>query len=122
VNESRDRRKPQILSWEEQEKLLAVTSARLRILVVLGVETGMRTGEMLKLQWKDIDFLNGVLQVGRSKTSAEIRAVPISAQYQTELLRWRNLIGPEFSEWVFPNFANRRYALQKGGRRLGRTH
>ena len=116
-NESRDRRKPHILTWEEQEKLLAVASPRLRVLVVLAVETGMRTGEMLKLQWKDIDFLNDVLQVGRSKSNAGIRAVPISAQCQTELLRWRNLIGPEFSEWVFPNFANRRHPLQKGGRK-----
>jgi len=117
VNESRDRRKPQILSWEDQEKLLAVASPRLRVLVVLGVETGMRTGEMLKLQWKDIDFLNDVLQVGRSKSNAGVRAVPISAQCKAELLRWRNLIGPEFSEWVFPNFANRRHPLQRGGRK-----
>jgi integrase len=77
----------------------------------------MRTGEMLNLQWKDIDFLNDVLQVGRSKTSAGIRAVPISAQCKTELLRWRNLVGPEFSEWVFPNFTNRRHPLQRSGRK-----
>ena len=30
LNESRDRRKPHILTWEEQEKLLAVASPRLR--------------------------------------------------------------------------------------------
>jgi len=42
--------------------------------------------------------------------------VPISARCKTELLRWRNLIGPDFSEWVFPNFSNRRHALQ-GGRK-----
>jgi integrase len=117
VNESRDRRKPYILSWEEQEKLLAVASPRLRVLVVVGVETGMRTGEMLKLQWKDIDFLNDVLQVGRSKSNAGIRAVPISAQCKAELLRWRNLIGPEFSEWTFPRFTNRRHPLQRSGRK-----
>jgi len=50
LNESRDRRKPHILTWEEQEKLLAVASPRIRMLTVLGVETGMRTGEMLKLR------------------------------------------------------------------------
>ena len=61
--------------------------------------------------------MNNVLQVGRSKTSAGIRAVPVSVQCKTELLRWRNLIGPEFSEWVFPNFTNRRHPLQKGGRK-----
>jgi integrase len=77
----------------------------------------MRTGEMLGLRWKDIDFLNNVIQVGRSKTSAGIRAVPISPHCRTELLRWRSLIGPEFSEWVFPNFDNRRHRLQNGGRK-----
>jgi integrase len=117
LNESRDRRKPHILRWEEQESLLAAASPRLRVFTVLGVETGMRTGEMLNLRWKDIDFLQDVIQVGRSKTLAGVRAVPISAQCKAELLRWRNLIGPEFSEWVFPNFANRRHPLQRGGRK-----
>jgi integrase len=117
LNESRDRRKPHILTWEEQEKLLAVASPRLRVLTVVGVETGMRTGEMLGLQWKDIDFLNDVIQVGRSKTLAGMRAAPISAQCKTELLRWRSLVGPEFSEWVFPSFANQRHPLQRGGRK-----
>src|SRR5271156_2834502 len=92
LNESRDRRKPHILTWEEQTKLLAVASPRLRVLIFLGVETGMRTGEMLKLRWMDIDSLNDVIQVGRSKTLAGMRAVPISAHCKAELLRWRNLI------------------------------
>jgi integrase len=52
-----------------------------------------------------------------SKTSAGIRAVPISALCRIELLRWRSLIGPNFSEWVFPNFENRRHSLQNGGRK-----
>jgi integrase len=43
--------------------------------------------------------------------------VPISANCKAELLRWRNLVGPEFSEWVFPNFDNRRHRLQNGGRK-----
>jgi integrase len=77
----------------------------------------MRTGEMLKLQWKDVNFLDDVIQVGRSKSQAGIRAVPISAQCRAELLRWRNLIGARFSEWVFPNFTNRRHPLQQGGRK-----
>jgi integrase len=61
--------------------------------------------------------MHDVIQVGRSKTLAGMRAVPISAPYKAGLLRWRNLIGPEFSEWVFPNFANRRHPLQRGGRK-----
>jgi integrase len=32
------------------------------------------------------------------------------------LRNWRNLVGPEYSEVVFPSFSNRRHALQ-GGRK-----
>jgi integrase len=38
-----------------------------------------------------------------------------------ELLRWRNLIGPEFSEWVFPNLSNRMHPLQGGRKALAST-
>jgi integrase len=47
---------------------------------------------------------------------AGIRSVPLSGFAKAELLKWRNLVGPEFSEWVFPNFSNRRHPLQ-GGRK-----
>jgi integrase len=57
-----------------------------------------------------------ILQVRASKSVAGVRGIPISALSKVELLRWRNLVGPEFSEWVFPNFSNRRHPLQ-GGRK-----
>jgi integrase len=116
LNEAPERRKPHILTWEEQEKLLAVAPPRIRVLTVLGVETGMRTGEMLHLQWTDIDFLTNVLRIERSKTQSGIRSVPISDFCKLELLRWRNLIGPEYSKWLFPSLSNRRHKLQ-GGRK-----
>ena len=116
ANETRERRKPHILSYEEQEKLLAVAPPRIRVLTVLGVETGMRTGEMTGLRWEDIDLLNGVVHVLKSKSAAGIRSVPLSGFSKSELLRWRNLIGPEYSEWVFPDLSNRRHPLQ-GGRK-----
>ena len=116
ANETRERRKPHILSYEEQEKLLAVAPPRIRVLTVLGVETGMRTGEMTALHWEDIDLLNGVVHVLKSKSAAGIRSVPLSGFSKSELLRWRSLVGPEYSEWVFPNLSNRRHPLQ-GGRK-----
>jgi integrase len=82
------------------------------MLAVLGVETGMRTGEMLGLRWTDVDLLECSLQVGQSKTQAGIRCVPFSKFCQSEFKNWRNLVGPEYSELVFPSFSNRRHALQ----------
>jgi integrase len=116
LNESRDRRKPHILTWEEEDKLLAVAPPRIRTLTVLGVETGLRSGEMLNLRWKDINFLDEVLHVEKSKTKSGLRIVPLSRGCKTELLRWRDLIGPDFSEWVFPNSSNRWHPLH-GGRK-----
>jgi len=114
-NESRERRSPHIVSWVEEEKILAVARPRIRMLIVLGIETGMRAGEMLRLRWKDVDFLNSVIHVVKSKTASGIRSGPLSERCKVELLRWRNLIG-NFSEWVFPNFSSRRHPLQ-GGRK-----
>jgi integrase len=119
-NEAKDRRKPHILSWEEQGKLLAGAPPRIRVLTVLGVETGMRTGEMKALRWEDVDLLNNVLRVEKSKSAAGIRSVPLSEFSKSELLKWRNLVGPEYSEWVFPNLSNRRHPLQ-GGRKAWAT-
>jgi integrase len=116
LNEAKERRKPHVLTWQEQAKLVAIAPPRIRVLTVLGVETGMRTGEMLTLKWQDIDFLNNALLVSKSKTVSGIRTVPISAVCKAELLTWRNLIGPEHSEWVFPSFTNKRHKLQ-GGRK-----
>jgi integrase len=116
LNESRERRKPYVLSSKDEQQILATARPRIRLLVALGVDTGMRTGEMLGLRWKDIDFLNHIISVERSKTASGIRIVPMSKQCKIELVRWRNLLGPDFSEWVFPNFENRRHKLQ-GGRK-----
>jgi integrase len=56
------------------------------------------------------------VHVTESKSLAGIRSVPLSGFSKTELLKWRSLVGPEFSEWVFPAFSNRRHPLQ-GGRK-----
>lgn len=106
LNESRDRRKPHILVAEEQEKLLAAARPRLRALIVLAVETGMRTGEMLRLRWTDVDLIGRSLQIGKSKSAAGVRCVPLSKFCHSELSRWRSLVGPEFSEFLFASSSN----------------
>jgi integrase len=53
--------------------------------------------------WDAIDFLNNIIRVRDSKTSAGIRNIPLSDRCKTELLRWREIVGPDFSPFVFPN-------------------
>jgi integrase len=71
---------------------------------------------MKGLRWEDIELLNVALSVEKSKGRAGIRSVPLSGFCKSEPLKWRNLVGPEYSEWVFPNLSNRRHPLQ-GGRK-----
>jgi integrase len=60
--------------------------------------------EALALRWDAIEFDNDVIRVRESKTRAGIRNIPLSAKCKAELLRWREIVGLEFSPFVFPNF------------------
>ena len=96
-------RQPHIVTFEEEEMILAVAPPLMRALVVLILETGMRSHrEALALTWKAIDFANDSIQVCESKTRAGVRNIPLSARCKAELLRWRDILGPEFSPFVFP--------------------
>jgi integrase len=98
------RRRPHILTFEEEDRVLAAAAPHIRALAVLILETGMRSRrEALSLLWSDVDFVNGVIHVRESKTKAGERNIPISDRCNTELLRWRSLVGPKLSSYVFPN-------------------
>ena len=100
----RSQRTPHIVTFEEEERILSVAVPYMRMLVVLILETGMRSHiEALSLLWEAIDFVNDTIRVRKSKTRAGIRNIPLSARCKAELLRWRKLFGPEFSPFVFPN-------------------
>ncbi len=87
------------LSVEEERSLLekATNPAWLRSLIVTALHTGMRRGEILALEWKDIDFTRRLLTVHRSK-NGEKRSIPLS-QTLTDTLRAikvRNISGRVF--------------------------
>ena len=92
---------------EEQVKLLlqAVEGEGLEALYVLAVTTGMRQGELLGLQWRDIDFEQGIIKVKRTiyngrvdapKTSKGKRSIKLT-QTSIRVLKEHTRI----SEWVF---------------------
>lgn len=101
---SRSPRPPHIVTFEEEERILSVAVPYIRLLVVLILETGMRSHkEALSLRWDAVDFINDSIWIRESKTRAGIRNIPLSARCKTELIRWREMVGPEFSPFVFPN-------------------
>src|SRR5829696_3947814 len=57
------------LSPEEARRLLeAARDGRLEALYVLAIATGLRQGELLALNWEDVDLERGVLRVRRTLT------------------------------------------------------
>jgi integrase len=102
--ERKDRRQPHIVTFEEEERLLSIAPDYLRVLIVLILETGLRSRrEALALNWKDIDFNEETIQIRQSKSLAGVRSVPMTPRCKAELSAWRNTRGPEFSEHVFAN-------------------
>jgi integrase len=66
-------RRPEIkpLNREQVRSLLnAVSGHRLAALYVVAVTAGLRQGELLGLQWKDVDLERGMLQVRRTLSEA----------------------------------------------------
>ena len=65
------------LTVEEEARLLAGAPAWLREIIVFALNTGMRQGEILSLQWPDVDFTRGTLVVMKSK-NRERRTLPLN--------------------------------------------
>jgi integrase len=103
LEERKERRQPHILTFDEEKRLLATAAEHIRVLAILILETGLRSGkEALALKWADVDFLDESIRVRQSKTMAGQRIVPMSSRCNAELLRWQGLFGPNFSDYVFP--------------------
>ena len=88
--------------------LEAAEGNRLEALYVLAVSTGMRQGELLGLQWKDVDLENGVLRVNRTifggvasppKNKSGKRSIKLSRNALDKLVRHK--ANQNGSEWVF---------------------
>ena len=94
------------LSFEEAARLITgADDDDWRPMIVTALRTGMRQGELLGLQWDDIDFAAGKLLVrrawvrGRLTTpkSGKSREIPLSVEAVAALKAHRHLRGP----WVF---------------------
>ncbi len=66
-----------VMSRVDEEKLLANAAPHIRQLVVCALDTGMRLGEILELQWKDVSLKKRLIMIEKSKTGRR-REVPVS--------------------------------------------
>jgi len=102
---------PDVLTPEELAALLSKVPEPLRTAVELDAFTGLRRGELIGLQWEDVDFENLSIHVRRSvvmmvqglpKTKASAKDVPLDAALAESLLKLK-LSSPykDLKDWVF---------------------
>ena len=64
------------LDQDEIRRLLAAASDRFRPILTMALHTGMRRGEIMKLEWSEVDLRNRILRVRESKSGKQ-RTIPI---------------------------------------------
>lgn len=68
-----------------------VDNEHLKAIIYLGLDSGLRRGEILTLDWKDIDFDAGVIRILSTNTKTQRpRTVPITRRTKTELMALPN--------------------------------
>ena len=56
----------EFLSFDEADRLLRAAAPEWRTFLVVALKTGLRVGELLALQWQDVDLVAGHLIVRRT--------------------------------------------------------
>ena len=101
----------------EERRLLAVANPALQRLIIGALETGMRRGELLSLQWQDVDMQRRELTVRAENTKTdEARHLPISSRLAGILEMARtDPTGREFGplNYVFGDTVGRKVATTK---------
>lgn len=128
----------------EYERLVAAAAARdarAQVIVLLGGDAGLRLGEMLALEWRDVDLALAQLKVQRAVYEGDDgtvhvtlpkggrpRVVPMTARLKAALASHRHLRGqrvllqddgqPATKEWLknLIDGAERDAGLRRGGR------
>jgi integrase len=91
-------RRLRYLSLEEMARLLDVSDAILRPLVITALHSGLRRGELFSLTWQDIDMKARIIRVLQTK-NGERRDIPMTATLWETLQRVPRRLS---SEYVFP--------------------
>ena len=67
-----------VLSHEEVARLLEASDERLRKIILIALNTGLRRGEILSLKWSQVNFADGVISFARTK-SVLFHRVPMNS-------------------------------------------
>ena len=102
---------PTVLEVEQFQSLFGALRQRERTMVLLDCGSGLRCGELIGMQWGDIDFSRKQMSVirsvvemvsGKVKTEASQKTVPLDDFMIDELLAWYRITPYKKPEdWVF---------------------
>ena len=102
---------PEVLKPSEIQNLLSHLDSPFRLMVLLDATTGLRRSELFAIKWSDIDFSNLTIDIrrsiyhkviGRCKTEASRKPVPLAAYVVAEILAWKERSHySEPNDWVF---------------------
>lgn len=102
-----DQKEPRYLSRDEVNLLLReAKSSPIYLTIAIAIYTGMRQGEILRMDWKDIDFKENVIKVPITKTK-KFRIIPLHSSLRAILEPSRHAGGLIFDgslrtlEWEF---------------------
>lgn len=93
-----EQKRMEVLTREEVRRVLSVCSTRDRALVMTLIDSGLRRGEALSLDWEDVDLHMGAIHVRRGK-GGKARVTFVGAKTRRALLRWG---GGQRSSAIFP--------------------
>ncbi|MGB7069071.1 MAG: site-specific integrase [Pyrinomonadaceae bacterium] len=83
------------ISYKRKGKAVTATvdadNPHLKAIILLGLDSGMRRGEILSLEWTDIDLESGIIKIlGTHTKTQKTRSVPMTNRTRAELLTLPN--------------------------------
>ncbi len=85
-----------VLTYEEENKLLQCSADHLKPIIICALNTGMRKGEILSLQWTDVDLENNLITIDATNTkSKKTKKIYINSKLRGILLELKLKSGGE---------------------------
>jgi integrase len=84
-----DRERTRVISEDEEAAIMEHSSPQLKSFLIIALATGMRTGEIYRLSWKQIDLQERMITIERTK-SGRLRHIPINQTLFQELVSMRS--------------------------------